>query len=391
MNTPAPPPPGEYQLLTAPGPAAIAIIRVRGAACETFLREHLRPATKTDIALWQIGRVSRAELHDLAGAPLDDILVSVHTPGPKWDVRLHLHGSRGVLQACRELLHTRGFVQRCENLSGLWQSESTIEAEAFVRIPEMPTLRGAQWLLRQSRHLPDRLRTLAEEPDQPAALEEIRRIIARGVVLERFTRAVRIALIGPPNAGKSTLFNALADRRVSIVSNIPGTTRDWLETPSEIAGFPVTWLDTAGLGCNHDVLGNEAVRRTHRLIETADAVLFVLDAGPTAAPARASFLSEYSNLDPICIAMNKQDLHDACDDPTQMLPERWHYRAVPISAARSSGLELLSETVLKELGYAELDLESPAVFTQRQRDRLCAALAGGRNRFRELTLACGWE
>ncbi len=142
MNTLERVPAGDYQLLTAPGPAAIAVIRLRGAGCEAFLRDHLRPATKTDIASWQVGRVLRAGLRDISGAPVDDILVSVHALGPEWDARLHLHGSQGVVHACRELLQARGFIERHERISTLWQSENTIEAEAFARIPEMLTFRG---------------------------------------------------------------------------------------------------------------------------------------------------------------------------------------------------------------------------------------------------------
>jgi tRNA modification GTPase len=89
---------------------------------------------------------------------------------------------------------------------------------------------------------------------------------------------ITVALIGPPNAGKSSLLNALLGRDRAIVSPIPGTTRDVVEGTIAIAGVPVRLLDTAGLEVPRDALEAEGIRRSHRAIEESDLLLVVMDA-----------------------------------------------------------------------------------------------------------------
>src|SRR5205814_6482409 len=78
---------------------------------------------------------------------------------------------------------------------------------------------------------------------------------------ERLREGLRVAIAGPPNAGKSTLFNRLARRPAAIVSPFPGTTRDVLEVHLDLAGYPLTILDTAGIRDSADPVEQEGVRR----------------------------------------------------------------------------------------------------------------------------------
>ena len=86
-----------------------------------------------------------------------------------------------------------------------------------------------------------------------------------------------IAVIGPPNAGKSSLVNALARRDVAIVSELPGTTRDVIEVRLDLGGYPVILADTAGLRDSEDGIEQEGVRRARARAESADLRLLVLD------------------------------------------------------------------------------------------------------------------
>jgi len=95
---------------------------------------------------------------------------------------------------------------------------------------------------------------------------------------ERLREGLRVAIAGPPNAGKSTLFNRLARRDAAIVSPFPGTTRDVLEVHLDLAGFPVTVLDTAGIRETNDPIEREGVRRASAQAARADLVLWVVDA-----------------------------------------------------------------------------------------------------------------
>jgi tRNA modification GTPase len=106
---------------------------------------------------------------------------------------------------------------------------------------------------------------------------------------ERLREGLVFAVIGPPNSGKSTLVNALAEREVAIVSAIPGTTRDVLEVRLDIAGVPVTLLDTAGLRDTDDEVELEGVRRARARAASADLVVAILDSThpSTSAPVAA--------------------------------------------------------------------------------------------------------
>ena len=90
---------------------------------------------------------------------------------------------------------------------------------------------------------------------------------------ERLREGFTVVIAGPPNVGKSTLMNALARREVSIVSPIPGTTRDLVEASLDLRGFPVTLVDTAGLRESDDPIEREGVARARRRAERADLTL----------------------------------------------------------------------------------------------------------------------
>jgi tRNA modification GTPase len=122
-----------------------------------------------------------------------------------------------------------------------------------------------------------------------AAREEAARLAGaarRGRVADG---GVTVALVGPPNAGKSSLFNALLGRERAIVSPVPGTTRDVIDARIEIGGVPVCLLDTAGLGAPRDFVDAEGIRRSRQAIDTSDALILVLDG---TLPADAAALAE---------------------------------------------------------------------------------------------------
>src|SRR6476620_5557996 len=94
---------------------------------------------------------------------------------------------------------------------------------------------------------------------------------------ERLREGLRVVIAGPPNAGKSTLFNRLARREAAIVSPFPGTTRDVLESHLDLGGYPVTVVDTAGIRDTGDPIEREGVRRAGEQTAGADLVLWVIE------------------------------------------------------------------------------------------------------------------
>src|SRR5262249_21837348 len=95
---------------------------------------------------------------------------------------------------------------------------------------------------------------------------------------ERLRAGLVVAIAGPPNAGKSSLMNRIAQREAAIVTPVPGTTRDVIEVHLDLDGYPVTVLDTAGIRETDDPVEQEGVRRARARATAADLVLWVVDA-----------------------------------------------------------------------------------------------------------------
>lgn len=360
---------GEFQLLTSSGPAAIAVVGVYGAAGE-FMQRHVRARGASRIADRPVGAVLRAELVDADGAVLDDILITIHAVGTAAESRLHLHGGPFLVRRCAELLRECGFVER-PSVGGAWRGRSPLEEAAWALAPQMRTVAGARWLLQLPglmRAALEQLIAIASLPN--ADLDEVRRkcqqIIARRCFVGWFVNPTRIALIGPPNAGKSTLANALADQAVSLVSPVPGTTRDWVEVPGDLCGFPVVWIDTAGLRQGADPLEAEGVARTQQIVAESQAVVVVLDVGALRSLESEAFLAQYRGICPAAVALNKIDVSTDSQDVYDHLPESWNAVSAPISALEHHRLDTLMAQVAKSTGRAEFDPSAPAAVTHDQ-------------------------
>ena len=120
------------------------------------------------------------------------------------------------------------------------------------------------------------------------ALSRIRNALSVSESAERVRDGLVVAIAGPANAGKSTLMNAIVRRDVSIVSAIPGTTRDIIEAGLDLDGFPVTVLDTAGLRAVEDPIEAEGVTRTRARARNADLILWLSEGGNESPPEELS-------------------------------------------------------------------------------------------------------
>jgi tRNA modification GTPase len=250
----------------------------------------------------------------------------------------------------------------------------------------MTTLGGVRWLLRQARLLPAALTELLNADWSEEVRTTCRRFAARKRVFDWYATPLRVALVGPPNAGKSTLANALAEHPFAIVSPTPGTTRDWLEIPAELDGFPAVWLDTAGLRRTADSLEAESIRRTRLVMAQAGAVVFVLDGTPEAGDARSGFIQEYVDAQPTCVVLNKADCGPPDAELISRLAVQWGCPVCVISAEQRRGISELRATLVQALGRGT-PMESAAAFSGRQvRGLNEAARSGNRNGFKEKIL-----
>jgi tRNA modification GTPase len=275
------------------------------------------------------------------GERLDDGLV-LWFPGPRSatgeDVaEFHLHGSRAVLAAVMQVLGRLGlrvaepgeFTRRAF-LNGkldLLQAEAVADlAAAETEAQRRQALRQLDgelgdlyrgWSQRLTRILAH-LEAAIDFPDEdlPPGIEdrilgetggliaEIERHLADGHRGERLRDGIMVAIIGPPNAGKSSLLNKISRREAAITSPIAGTTRDIVEVAIDLHGYPVVLADTAGLRDSEDVVEREGLQRALRRAEEAEIRLFVFDAR---CPEEARGAGAWPGPDTILVG-NKIDL-----------------------------------------------------------------------------------
>ena len=250
---------------------------------------------------------------------------------------LHVHGSRAVLAAITDALRGLGlrlaepgeFTRRAfENGKlDLTQAEAIADlAAAETEAQRRQALRQLDgelgglyrdWSRRLTRILAH-LEAAIDFPDEelPPALEEaiaddirklageIARHLADGHRGERLRDGITVAIVGPPNAGKSSLLNRIARREAAITSPIPGTTRDIVEVAIDLAGYPVILADTAGLRDSDDPIEQEGLRRARHRAAEAEIRLFVFDAR---SPGDAAGAKAWPGPDTLLVA-NKIDL-----------------------------------------------------------------------------------
>jgi tRNA modification GTPase len=195
---------------------------------------------------------------------------------------------------------------------------------------------------------------------------EIGTHLADGHRGERLRDGIAVAIVGPPNAGKSSLLNQLARREAAITSPIAGTTRDVIEVAIDLAGYPVVLADTAGLRDSADVIEREGLRRALKRAEEAELRLFVFDA---TRPADAGGAVAWPGPDTLLVA-NKIDLAAHRDGiPAGAIPG-----GIPVSALTGVGLPALIAALASRIAET-YDAAAPVLTRARHREALETALA----------------
>ena len=156
-----------------------------------------------------------------------------------------------------------------------------------------------------------------------------------------------VVLAGKPNAGKSSLLNALAGQESAIVSDIPGTTRDIIREHVQIDGMPVHVMDTAGLRESGDAIESEGVRRAQEAMDKADRVLLIVDDSDTSEDDLEKMIDELPCGGPRTIVRNKIDLLNK--EPSYI--DTRCYKEVSVSAKTGAGLEHLRQHLKDCMGY----------------------------------------
>jgi len=328
-----------FALSSGRPPAAIAVVRVSGPQAR-FALERL------------IGRVPEPRKAALvrvrapaSGETIDEGL-ALWFPAPRSEtgedmVELQLHGGHAVIAAVLDVLGKLGgcrlaqpgeFTRRAfengkleltavEGLGDLIAAETPAQRrQAFRQLKGLIGDRAEDWRRRliEALALVEARIDFSDEADVPENLmapaaqiardlrDEIAAALSDRHRGERLREGLVVAIAGPANAGKSTLFNRLARREAAIVSPYAGTTRDIIEVHLELDGYPVTLLDTAGIRDSAEPVEQEGVRRARERAASADLVLWVIDV--SAVDRRSDGAPPRGKEPPLWLIKNKIDL-----------------------------------------------------------------------------------
>jgi tRNA modification GTPase len=362
-----------YAIATPPGVGGIGVIRVSGPRAQ-------------DLAKTITGRIpvpKRAQLsrfRDEAGEAIDSGIV-LFFPGPNSftgeDVlELQGHGGPVVQQVLSARLAELGarparpgeFLERAylndkidlaqaEAIADLIESGTVAAARAAQRSLEgvfservqelQQSLTGLRVFVEAALDFPDEEIDFIADSDVADRLKMIiqsnQQLLDEAHQGQLLRDGITIAIFGQPNAGKSSLLNALSGREAAIVTDIPGTTRDVLRESLSLKGLPVHVADTAGIREANDAVEAEGVRRARHELTRADLVLLVLDSQADEAPQRA-LLGEVPAGVPAIEVVNKIDLEPG-DARWARVPGR-----VFISARTGEGIDTLVDQILDRVG-----------------------------------------
>lgn len=370
-------------IATAPGSGAIGVVRVSGEGAYEVADVVFRPAEGGPPSSRAAGRVLFGQVVRGDEAIDEALLLTFRAPRSytgQDTVEIQTHGGPAVLQAVLDLCLEAGarpagpgeYTLR----AFLGGRLDLVQAESVLQMVEAQTdtaRRNA--MLGLTRALSERLELIQTEvtrayaavqaafdyPDEGVPEAQLEVPLARAIgsidALLATARAgrlsrqgARLALVGRPNVGKSSLLNALLGFERSIVSPVPGTTRDYLEAPLDLGGIMVTAIDTAGIRGTTDATEAVGVERSHDVAAASDLVVVVLDASEPLQPDDLDLIARLP-AERTVVVRNKSDL------PAAWPSERLGSTSVAVSARTSHGLEDLIEQARATLLGEALDAE----------------------------------
>jgi len=383
-----------YALSTGPGISGIAIVRVSGEDTKKVIKLLTNAALpKPRVAtLRKINKINTSELID------EGIILWFPSPESYTGedmAEFHIHGSKAVIDAlhhsiseienCRlaepgeftKLAFQHGKINllKAESIADLISAETEIQRQQAIKImngkssDKFNSLR--EKLLKVLAHVEAKIDFPDEDLPEDIlknikkisneVMLDIKKILDDKKVGERIREGFKIAIIGPTNAGKSSLLNLLANRDVAIVSEIAGTTRDVIETHLNIDGYPVVVSDTAGIRDSKNEIEKKGIKLALDKAENADLKLIVIDAKSIDFKG---VLKELMDINAILV-INKSDLLK--EDLTSEIK---NYEYVLISVKNNFNLESLIVKIKNKLKNKFISNEDILITRERHRQHL---------------------
>ena len=387
-----------FALASAPGRAGVAVYRISGPKAEQTLQILSRSPTPTPRS------AVRATIYDTEKGDQIDNGIAIWFPGPKSFtgedvVELHLHGGAAICRRMLELLSSQLLLRLAEpgeftRRAVLAGKIDLTAAEGMIDLIDAETEAQRRQALRQSQGALGKiydgwrkilLSSLAhveafiDFPDEDLSIEE-ERIWAPIAKLaeeisehlndngrgERLREGLRISILGPPNAGKSSLLNWLVKRDAAIVSERAGTTRDVIEVYFDLAGYPVVFSDTAGIRTEASGIESLGIAKSFDRARTSDLKIIMIAADETETFSAVEKLIDKNTI----VVINKTDLGE-----TNIIDIRKNCLSIEavifeISIVEGAGLESLLEGIAVAVDKKINAGNSPAISRARHREAL---------------------
>jgi len=333
-----------FALSTGPGVSGIAIIRISGKETKKVIKK----LTKEEIPAPRVATLRK--FNKINTSELIDEGLLLWFPGPESYTgedmaEIQVHGSKAVVDAlhsslsdienCRlaepgeftKLAFQNGKINliKAESIADLISSETEIQRQQAIKIMNGKSSDQFNFLREKLLKILSHVEAKIDFPDEDLpnnildeikkssdeVIAKIEKILNDQKVGERIREGFKIAILGPTNAGKSSLMNHLSNRDVAIVSEIAGTTRDVIETHLNIDGYPVVISDTAGIRNSKDEIEKKGIKLSLKTAEEADLKLVVIDA------KRLDFTDILKSLldENGILVINKSDLLEKDIDP----------------------------------------------------------------------------
>ena len=360
-------------VMTGKGTGAISTIRVFGDSTEAVVKKVFKPAAGKPV-VFEPGRILSGNVVD-HGRTVDQVILGCEG---RDNLAIHCHGNPLIVEMIMELLAGGGAQliepeQLMAKLLSAQKPANTIALEAKLTQSKAMTIEGARIVLNQvTEGLSKTARQWLDDLES-ASLEDIKqqagRILRRSQPAKLIIFGCTAVIAGPPNSGKSTLLNYLSGKQKAIVTDISGTTRDWVGARCKIGPLSVELIDTAGLDEALDGTAGGAIEQASQqkaveLLEKADLILVVLDSSIADNRLSERLVKAIAGKRVLTV-LNKSDLDRGFD--ARKLPQLFQ-RNVLISAKYGAGIDNLSKTIVHLCGAVDFDPRAAVCVTARQEE-----------------------